>query len=206
MKQQINLFQTDLIIGRQQPAILNYLYGLILLVVILSIFSVTLLFNINSTQAEISSTRQRLQQAQIKVKLLQVQYPKKQINTLLANKIQQSQDMQTSLERIIRLLTDKTSDQTQGFSRYLSAFARQTLPNLWLSNIVIDAQTKSLRFSGSTYTPQNLPVLLQKLQSEAIFQGKIFVKLQMKQSEDKEFSNKTDFIISTRDETQEGTP
>jgi len=202
MKQQINLFQTDLIAGRQQPAILNYLYGLIALVVILAIFSVTLLFDIDNTQAEISSTRQELQQAQIKVQLLQVQHPKKQINTLLTNKIKQSQDMQNSLEHIIHLLTDKTSDQTQGFSRYLSAFARQTLPNLWLSNIVIDAQTKNLRFSGSTYSPQNLPVLLQKLQGEAVFQGKVFVKLQMKQSEEEGLSNKTDFIISTRDETQ----
>jgi len=204
MKQQVNLFQADLIAGRQQPAILNYLYGLIVLVVILTIFSITLLFDIDSNQAEISSTRQKLQQAQIKVQLLQVRYPRKQINTLLANKIKQSQDMQTSLKRIIRLLTDKTSDQTQGFSRYLSAFARQTLPNLWLTNIVVDAQTKNLRFSGSTYTPQNLPTLLQKLQSETIFHGKVFVKLQMKQAEGP--SNKTDFIISTSDETQGDKP
>jgi len=200
MKQQVNLFYADLIAGRQQPAILNYLYGLVALVIMLAIFSATLLFGINSIQAEITQTRQKLLQTQTKVQLLQAQYPRKQINTLLAKKITQSQDMQTSLERIIRLLTDKTSDQTQGFSRYLSAFARQTLPNLWLSNIAIDVQTKNLRFSGSTYTPQNLPILLQKLQSEAIFQGKVFVKLQMKQAKDP--SNRTDFIISTSDETE----
>jgi len=200
MKQQVNLFHADLIAGNKQAAILNYLYGISALVLILAIFSATLVFDIDSTQTEISSTRQKLQQAQTKVQLLQVQYPRKQINTLLAKKITQSQDMQTSLKQIIRLLTDKTSDQTQGFSRYFSAFARQTLPNLWLSNIIIDAQAKNLRFSGSTYTPQNLPVLLQKLQSEAIFHGKIFVKLQMKQAE--EPSNRTDFIISTSDETE----
>jgi len=200
MKQQVNLFQSDLIARRQRPAILNYLYGLVALVIMLAIFSATLLFGIDNTQAEITLARQKLQQAQTKVQLLQVQYPRKQINTLLAKKITQSQDMQTSLKQIISLLTDKTSDQTQGFSRYFSAFARQTLPNLWLSNIAIDVQTKNLRFSGSTYTAQNLPVLLQKLQSETIFQGKVFVKLQMKQAE--EPSNRTDFIISTSDETE----
>ncbi|MCK4841775.1 MAG: hypothetical protein KAT04_07805 [Methylococcales bacterium] len=195
MIQQVNLYQDSLKQSKTRPVIVYYIYGLTALFSLLISFSFFLNSNIKNTKADIISIKHKLRNAKTHVQLLQVQYPRQQINKLLTQKITQSQEMRTSLANIISLLTDKESDQTQGFSRYFSAFSRQNIPELWLNNIIINTQEKSLHLFGSTYYPEKVPMLLQKLHREPIFQGKIFIKLLMNKAEKSD--KQIDFVIST---------
>jgi len=201
MIQQVNLYQEILQQNSVRPVINRYIIGstvVILLLIGMSIYSAV---NLNNTKNSLQQAKQQLREAETRVQLLQVQYPKKQINTLLTQEISRSQNILASLSRVIHLLTDKESDQTQGFSRYFSALARQSIPDVWLTTIYIDAQTNNLQLLGSTYIAEKIPAFIQKLHNESVFQGKHFERLIMSQVEESE--NQIDFTVSSTTEPLE---
>lgn len=199
MKQQINLYHDCLRKSHTKPVIFKYFYALGFLISLMLIYNVYLALEVRDLKDKNINTLLQLQSAKTHVQLLQAKYPKKQINKLLQQKLTQSQDMQTSLARVISLLTDKDSDQSQGFSRYFSAFARQSVNGLWLTKITVNAHSNNILLYGSTNNPKTLPTLLHQLQQEPVFKGKVFAKLQMQQAE--ESNTLVNFTISTSTET-----
>ena len=203
MIQQINLYQDILKQGQAKPVINNTLLVLLGVIMLIIGFSIYLVLDLNNTKKSLELTKQQLSEAETRVKLAQVQYPKQQINALLTQEISRSQTMLASLSRIIQILSDENSDQTQGFSRYFSALARQSIADVWLTNIVINGQEHSLILQGSTYNPEKIAVFLQKLHHESIFRGRTFAKLIM--AEEEETEHQIDFTVSTTSEILEQT-
>jgi hypothetical protein len=200
MIQQVNLYQ-EIFKSRSRPVINPYILGLTVVLLILIGISVYITVNLNSTKYSLQQAKQQLRKAETHVQLLQVQYPKQQISTLLTQEISRSQNVLASLSRVIHLLTDKKSDRTQGFSRYFSAFARQSIPDVWLRTIYVNTQTNNLELQGSAYTAEKIPVFIQKLHNESVFQGKHFEKLIMNRP--KEPENQIDFTVSSTTEPLE---
>jgi len=195
MIQQVNLYQDCLNQGPEKPAINQYISSLIAITLLLFFYSIYLFIDLNNTKDNLIISKQQLSDAETQVQLLQVKYPKQQINDLLKQEISRSRNTLSSLSQVIQLLSDKTSDQTQGFSRYFSALARQSISEVWLRKITINGQRDSLTLQGSTYNPDKIPVTLQKLRDEAVFQGKIFTRLNMAQAQDN--NNQINFAVST---------
>jgi len=200
MIQQVNLYQ-EILQSRSRPVINPYILGLTVITLVLIGISVYITVDLNNTKNSLQQAKQQLKKAETRVQLLQAQYPKQQINTLLTQEISRSQNILASLSRVIHLLTDNESDQAQGFSRYFSALARQSIPDVWLRTIYINAQTNNLELQGSTYTAEKIPVFIQKLHNESVFQGKHFEKLIITQS--KESENQIDFTVSSTTEPLE---
>jgi len=203
MIQQINLYQDILKQGQAKPVINNTFFGLIVIILLIIGYSIYLVLDLDSTKKSLVLAKQQLSEAETRVKLNQVQYPRQQINSLLSQEVSRSQTLLASLSRVIELLTDKNSDQTQGFSRYFSALARQSIADVWLTNIVINGQKHSLKLQGSTYKPEKIAVFLQKLHDESVFRGRSFAKLIMEEVE--KTDNQIDFIVSSSSELLEQT-
>lgn len=197
MKQQVNLYHKSLS-NSDHPDIYKYLLVLGFLIFALLIYTFSLAFDISELKDKKTNITLQLQGSQANVKIAQAQYPKKQINTLLNQKITQKLDLRSSLSGVIDLLTDEQSDKTQGFSRYFAAFAKQSVNGLWFTTIYIDAEQENIFLYGRTHNRETLPMLFRKLQQEPIFKGKVFSKLEMKQS--KEQTKLLDFFISTTTE------
>ncbi len=198
MIQQVNLYQDALIQVSPRSVINTFFAGLIALTALLIGVTIYLVLESNKVEDNVQKIKQQLGEAKTRLQILQTQYPKQQINGLLKQELDRSQNNFNSLSQVINLLTDTTSDQTQGFSRYFSALARQSMSEVWLSNITINGQQRSLELKGSSYFPGKIPVLLQKLQGESVFQGKRFVKLSVSQTE--ETDKQIDFMVSTMTE------
>lgn len=198
MIQQINLYQGRLKKSQNKPAIYRYIYGSVTALVLLIGFSLYILSDLNNTKSSLKKTKQQLREAETQVKVLQIQYPQKQINPLLSQELSRLQNIVGSLSRVIHLLNDKESDQTQGFSRYFSALAKQGISDVWLSNISIDAKKHTIKLEGSTYNTEKIPVFIQALHHEPVFQGKNFAKLVITQ--DKGTENQVNFTINTTTE------
>ena len=201
MIQQVNLYQEILKQNPSRPVINRYILGLSVILLVLIGISIYLAVDFNNTKNNLQQSKQQLIEAETRVQLLQVRYPKQQINTLLTQEITRSQNILTSLSRVIHLLSDKKSDQTQGFSRYFSALARQSISDVWLRTIYINGQTNNFKLEGSTYIAEKIPVFIQKLRNESVFQGKHFEQLKMSQAEESE--NQIDFTVSSTTEPLE---
>ncbi len=148
---------------------------------------------------ELQSQRQQLQQqlqtATAEVLMLQAQLPNQQSNTVLEQQLQQSQSVFQSLSHVVEMLADDQSDQTQGFARYFTALANQADSKVWLTKIEINAVNDDLSLQGSTFQPELIPVLLQRLQQTDAFKGRHFAQMQIRQAKDA--AEQVDFSVSS---------
>ena len=195
MIQQINLYQDVFQKKQQKPALVYILIGIVSTLLVLLGLSVYLVLGLNTIKNKLESSKNQLSNAQSALTLLQKNVPKQQVDTAITDEIDRLQNNLSSLSKAINLLTDKKSDQTQGFSRYFTALADQSNANVWLNYISIKAKTDDLILKGSSFNPSKIPALLQRLQLEPVFQGKTFENLIMTQA--KKAKNRTDFTIST---------
>jgi cytidine deaminase len=181
MIQQINLYQNG---GKQGNAIFRnpYVLAVIGVSAYLLIASVVANRSLHDSQTELQQLQSRLAQAQADLQTLQTQYPNQQVDGLLNREIQQSQTAYQSLSHVLELLADDNSDQTQGFSRYLSALATQADSNVWITGINIESASDSIRLQGSTYKPEQIALLLERIQNTGPFKTRHFAKLTIQQS------------------------
>lgn len=201
MIQEVNLYQATLNTNKTRPVVNNYIYGLLLPLFLLIGSSAYLLFDQNNTSESIKKAQQQLSDAEIEVEQLRIHYPPRQTDSLITEEITRLQNILTSLSQVVYLLSENDSDQTQGFSRYFSALARQNIPDVWLTDIAIDAENNLISLQGSTFNTEKLPVFLQKLHQEPIFKGRTFEKLTISQAKEK--SQQLDFHVSTTIKTPE---
>ena len=201
MKQQINLYQNALKQNQGSSDLKRYIYGSVTAFLLLIGFSIYLFLNLNSTKSNLQNAKEQLLEAKTHVEVIKIQYPQQQLNQLLNQEIFRLQSIHHNLSKVVHSLNDTESDRTQGFSRYFSALARQNISELWLTKITINAEKLILTLEGSTYNAEKIPVFIQSLQNESIFQGKNFAKLII--TADQETVNQINFTVSTTTEKPE---
>jgi Tfp pilus assembly protein PilN len=72
---------------------------------------------------------------------------------------------------------------TRGFSDYLTSFARQHVPGVWLTGFDIVGSAEEMSLAGRTVNPELVPRYLQKLSSEKTLAGIEFRTFQMNRPE-----------------------
>lgn len=195
MIQQINLYQDILNKNQSKPVVNSYTYGLVLALLLLLGFSIYLFIDQNNTKESLQKAQQQLSDTEIEIQNLRIQYPQQQADPLITQEISRLQNILSSLSQVVYLLSDNKSDQTQGFSRYFSALARQSISDVWLTDISINTEQNNFSLKGSTFNTEKIPVFLKKLHQEPIFKGRTFSTLTMSQT--KENSQQLDFFVST---------
>ncbi len=100
----------------------------------------------------------------------------------------QSKDLQAQVQKLQQQLTEKQNLQqvlqsaqfnTQGFSGYFIAFARQHIPEVWITGLDIVGAAEQLVLSGRSTNPELVPRYLQRLSAETRLSGIEFRSFQM---------------------------
>lgn len=199
MIQQINLYQDILRQEQNKSGINLYWVGLSALALLFIGYSVQLIWNLKTVEAQVQQSHQNLEAELARVNLLSSKIPKQEIDTQLSVEVAQWQTMLDEITQTMQLLTDKHADQSPGFSSYFQGLANQSIPEVWLSSLYLDGQRQIINIEGSTFKPEKIPYFLQQLQKEPIFNGHTFAKLSMQKSEKVE--GQMDFKLSTSWET-----
>lgn len=192
MNQQINLYQSNGG-GSKSPLYLSVAL-FILFIVSVMVLSAYLKSNINSLRIDVAQQQLLLVDAETHTAKMKIKYPTKERNTLLEKRINQSQSLRQNLLDVMTLISDNTSDITQGFSRYFTAFSQQNTAGVWIKQVSIDAEKSSIHLLGATNNAESVPVFLQNLHNESIFHGKVFTDLNMDTDPD---SGELSFHINT---------
>ncbi len=177
MNQQINLYQGD--DGNSKTSLLLSAILFIFIVAAFVAFSVHLKKGNDTLRLEVNNQQQALANAEAYTSEMKTKHPKKEHNSLLENRIKQSKILRQNLLDVMSLISDTTSDSTQGFSRYFTAFAQQKTVGVWINQVSVDAKQNSISLFGSTTEAENVPIFLQNLHGESIFKGKVFTNLNM---------------------------
>jgi hypothetical protein len=68
---------------------------------------------------------------------------------------------------------------TEGFSSYLRAFARQSFDGLWLTAFSLAGAGQDVVLQGRSLRPELVPSYVQRLNREQVMKGRVFSELQM---------------------------
>lgn len=75
-------------------------------------------------------------------------------------------------EEMLSLLRTGGLGNTDGFARYLSAFARQSIGGVWLTGFTIGGDEAELRVTGRVLHPDLVPAYIRALNREDVMRGR----------------------------------
>ncbi|MGV8841839.1 MAG: PilN domain-containing protein [Pseudomonas sp.] len=143
---------------------------------------------------------ERLAQAQgQQVEAAQASFVAPQLDARLPVQLARQEAQNQSLQRLLRLLAVRAEQQRGGFVAPLAALAEQHPPSgLWLNDIAL--RGSDMRLQGFSQNPQLLPQYVQRLSQNAVFQGRLFSRLDIKRNDD---THLLQFDLSSRPADQE---
>jgi Tfp pilus assembly protein PilN len=179
MSQQINLFNPALLKQRNLLSANNLVWlvlGMLVIIAVVYFYLVTQTAKSNAT-AEVSAHQLRTLSEQLD-SLRKAEVPKIK-NVALENELRVIENSLLRRQHITEILQNSNFGNTDGYSAYLTAFARQIPANLWLTGFQLEGAGYDLVLQGRTLQPELLPLYVAQLKREKIMQGKTFSALQM---------------------------
>lgn len=127
---------------------------------------------VHGAEAELKVERERLAAA-----LQAAQAP--QPDAALSAELARTRAAAQARQAIMGALDGGALGNTDGFSAYLRAFARQVVDGLWLTGFDIDAGGTDMAIEGRATDAALLPGYIRRLNAEAVFQGREFAALRL---------------------------
>lgn len=179
MSQQINLYEARL---RPRHELVTANRVAILALVLL--LSMAALFWWTRAQAERQAQDAAIVQAQAtdaQARLTELArvVAERKVSPALAAEIDIARTMLAVRADVLDVLDSGPLGNTAGFSNVMTGFARQTQGDLWLTGFSLTAGGDNIEIRGRLLDPAKLPLYMQKLSLEPIFQGRRFAALEM---------------------------
>jgi len=176
MIQQINLLNPAFRKQKQPFSAVNMLQGMAMLLVGALLFFAYAQHQFQALKDQVARTEKNLADERERLTRYTAEYAPKQ-NSLLADEVKSQEAKLKARQEIIGLLKGGVAGNTQGYSEYLRAFARQSQEGLWLTGFSISATQMTL--SGRALRPELVPAYIRRLNREKIMQGRQFASLKI---------------------------
>ncbi|WP_028102480.1 hypothetical protein [Pseudoduganella violaceinigra] len=136
---------------------------------------------VKTSQLEKHAEAGKVALAAAEARLAQVgrEFPPRQKSKALEAEVVRVQGELKSLREVQSVLQRGELGNTAGYSEYFRAFARETIPGVWLTNVNVVGAGKEVGLEGRALQPELLPGYIQKLTREAVLQGKTFGSLEI---------------------------
>jgi hypothetical protein len=181
MSQQINLFNPVFLKQKKYFSVVTMLQALGLIVLGSVLFYGYAVYQVGqlARQADEMSKSYAVEQARL-VNFTN-EFSLQRSGHMLEDELKQLEAQAKAQDSVLNALKSGVIGNTEGYSEYMRAFARQSIRGLWLTafNIIGDGTQMSL--SGAVVSPQLVPSYIQRLGREKVMHGKIFSTLQMQQ-------------------------
>jgi len=122
-----------------------------------------------------------LTQEQARLIKVAAEYAPRQKDTALEKRVTDMEQLLKGEEAVLEVLQSGSLGNTEGYSGYMQAFARQTVSGLWLTGFSIRGAGKDMAIAGRTMRSELVPVYLRRLNHEAVTQGRAFAALEIQQ-------------------------
>lgn len=181
MSQQINLFNPIFLKQRKYFSMVTMLQALLLIVLGSMLFYGYAWYQVRLLASQTLEMTKRYEAEQKRMVNYTNEFSPQRAKQLLDEELK-TLEMQTSMQdTLLNTLKSGAIGNTQGYSEYLRAFARQSVRGLWLTGFSISGDGAQMSLQGAVTNPQLLPAYIQRMNREAVMRGKSFAALQMKQ-------------------------
>ena len=174
MQQQVNLYQP---MFRKQKVVFSAVTMLQISVLFLVLFSgiyAYQVYQLKPYQAQLDNIDKELAQLSQQVAVFENKFKTKDKSKLLESEIKKLEAQLVQKEQISNVLGKRSFGNSQGFSAYLEAFARQHVEGTWLTRINVLAGGSRLNLNGKTLSSELVPGYIQKLSNEQRLKGATF--------------------------------
>jgi len=178
--QQINLFNPAF--QPQKKIVSAPMMGLSLLVLVAGIAALSLVLDAKTgrMEQEFAADAAQLARKQARLASVNAEFAPRTKSPELEAQILQAEAQLAALRHVSGVLERGELGQAQGFGGYFKAFARQSVPGLWLTGVTVDGENIGIK--GRTTDPATVPAYIQRLTQEPLLQGKSFASLQIGQA------------------------
>jgi hypothetical protein len=180
MSQQINLFNPIFLKQKKYFSAVAMVQALGILVAGCALMAVYAQGQVNSLSSESVSSKAQLQAAQSQLTQVMAQYGPKPKSQSLELQIQKTEAEVNSIKKVFDILQRGDIGNTDGYSSYFRAFARQSMNGVWLTGLNLSGAGNEIGLQGRAVTPELLPTYINGLKTEEIMRGKSFGTLEMK--------------------------
>ncbi len=182
MSQQINLFNPVFLRQRKYFSVTAMLQALVMIAVGSGVFYVYAAHQVKLLAKQSEETSKRYTAEQLRLTHYSAEFSPQQSSQLLEEELKNAEAKAAAQHELIETLKSGVIGNTTGYSEYMRAFARQTVPGLWLTGFSIAGDAAQMSINGAVLSPELVPAYIQRLSREKVMHGKIFASLQMQQS------------------------
>jgi hypothetical protein len=181
MSQQINLFNPIFLKQKKYFSVVTMLQALLLIVIGSAMFYGFAWYQVQELSKQTEEMTKRYEAEQRRLISYANEFSPQRAQQQLDEELKAAESQAAALEALLEKLKSGAIGNTQGYSEYLRAFARQSVKGLWLTGFNIDGDGTQMSLRGAVINPQLLPEYIQRMNRESVMRGKTFASLQMKQ-------------------------
>ena len=181
MSQQINLFNPIFLKKNNYFSTGFMLQALGLIMVVSVLFYGYATYQVNRLAKQTEDTKKMYAEEEMRYSTFSSEYSPEKNNQILQNDLKRIEAEAASQKEILDTLKSGVIGNTDGYSEYMRAFARQIVSGLWLNGFDIHGDGTHMSLSGGVVTPALVPSYIQRLNKEKVMKGKTFSAMQMRQ-------------------------
>lgn len=179
--QQINLYLPEFRPNRAPLRAQHMALAIMGFIVLLGLFSMYSLYRQGQLEDQLAQEKLALESTQLQLQKLALQAPlqSKQLDDELL-RLQKERDRR---QQILAVISNQDLGNAKGFSGQLTAMAKQSLDSLALETFALQKGGRYVEFSGKTRQPDQVPLYIQHLRTEADFAAVRFGVLTVERDE-----------------------
>jgi hypothetical protein len=207
MSQQINLFNPVFMKQKKYFSAVTMLQALGLIVVGSVFFYAYALYQVSQLSRQADEMNKRYAAEQAKLVSFGNEFSLQHSQQMLDAELKRLEAQAEAQDLVLNALKSGVIGNTEGYSEYLRAFARQSVNGLWITAFDIVGDGSQMSLSGDVLNPQLVPAYIRRLGREKIMQGKTFSTLQMQQpkkDDDRPVPRYVEFSLSSTAVSSEG--
>ncbi len=181
MSQQINLFNPIFLKQRKYFSVVTMLQALLLIVLGSMLFYGYAWYQVRELAKQTLEMTRRYEAEQKRMVNYANEFSPQRAKQMLDDELKALEAQMGTQDTLLNTLKSGAIGNTQGYSEYLRAFARQSVRGLWLTGFNITGDGAQISLQGAVTNPQLLPAYIQRMNREPVMRGKSFAALQMKQ-------------------------
>jgi Tfp pilus assembly protein PilN len=180
MSRQINLYNPLLLKRKSILSALNLLLSTALVMLIIGLGFIFVSYQMTLSMKESEKQAASLLDWTDKVAKLRSAAAARVKDPQLNKKLAEIEAETKRRQSIIGILKGSYFGNTEGYSSYMIAFARQIPDGVWLTGFELIGAGNEISLRGRTVEPEMLPNYVTQLKRESVMQGKSFSELQMR--------------------------
>jgi hypothetical protein len=177
VSQQINLFNPIFRKQKKYFSSVAMAQALAIICVACGLLALDAAYRMQALAKQASATETLLAAREQRLTEVKVQFaPRPKSATLAAETLAAQQEL-TMLQTASATVQRGGFGDTHGFSRYFSAFARQSIDGLWLTELRLSSGGAAIGIQGNALQAPLVPQYMARLANEPVMKGKAFATL-----------------------------